>query len=159
MTVMHISPLQYGVVAGLTVYAVPQVLAATLPVGATAGTMGTLVKLVRVLLLGPTVFVLALFHRGGAPGKGFASTGLVLWFIAGFLVLAALRSIGAIPDQITAPTRVIVTLLTVLAMGALGLGVDVRALRLVGPRVAGTVCVSLLLLFGMSVGLALAIGP
>src|SRR5690606_29073597 len=45
----------YGVVAGLTVYAVPQVIAATFPVSALAGQVGTLVKLVRVLMLGPVV--------------------------------------------------------------------------------------------------------
>ena len=51
---------QYGVLAGLTVYAVPQVLAATAPVAAIAVQVGTLVKLVRVLMLGPVVLVLSL---------------------------------------------------------------------------------------------------
>ena len=55
-----ISDSQYGVVAGLTVYAVPQVLAATFPVSAIAGAMGTLVKLVRVLMLGPVALALGL---------------------------------------------------------------------------------------------------
>ena len=51
---LHLSLLQYGVLAGLTVYAVPQVLAATAPIGAVAVQLGTLVKLVRVLMLGPS---------------------------------------------------------------------------------------------------------
>jgi uncharacterized membrane protein YadS len=55
---LHLSGLQYGVLAGLTVYAVPQVLAATAPLGMVAVQMGTLVKLVRVLMLGPVVLVL-----------------------------------------------------------------------------------------------------
>ena len=46
--------------AGLTVYAVPQVLAATAPVGLVAVHVGTLVKLVRVLMLGPVVLALSL---------------------------------------------------------------------------------------------------
>jgi uncharacterized membrane protein YadS len=46
---------QYGVLAGLTVYAVPQVLAATLPIGALSNQVGTVVKLVRVLMLAPVV--------------------------------------------------------------------------------------------------------
>ena len=45
----------YGVLAGLTVYAVPQVLAATLPIGALSNQVGPVVKLVRVLMLGPVV--------------------------------------------------------------------------------------------------------
>jgi uncharacterized integral membrane protein (TIGR00698 family) len=41
---LHMSGAQYGVLAGLTVYAVPQVLAATAPLGALAVQLGTLVS-------------------------------------------------------------------------------------------------------------------
>ena len=52
--ILALSLTQYGVLAGLTVYAVPQVLAATLPIGALSNQVGTVVKLVRVLaMLGP----------------------------------------------------------------------------------------------------------
>ena len=44
---VDLSPRAYGVFAGLTVYAVPQVLAATAPVSALSVQVGTLVKLVR----------------------------------------------------------------------------------------------------------------
>ena len=60
---LGLSVTQYGVLAGLTVYAVPQVLAATLPIGALANQVGTVVKLVRVLMLGPVVLALALVTR------------------------------------------------------------------------------------------------
>jgi uncharacterized integral membrane protein (TIGR00698 family) len=53
--VLQLSLTQYGVLAGLTVYAVPQVLAATLPIGALSNQVGTVIKLVRVLMLGPVV--------------------------------------------------------------------------------------------------------
>src|SRR5581483_1913623 len=59
--ILSLSYTQYGVLAGLTVYAVPQVLAATLPIGALSNQVGTVVKLVRVLMLGPVVFGLSLF--------------------------------------------------------------------------------------------------
>ncbi|MDQ2988083.1 MAG: putative sulfate exporter family transporter, partial [Pseudomonadota bacterium] len=54
---LSFSPIQFGVFAGLTVYAVPQVLAATGSVGLSSVHIGTLVKLVRVLMLGPVVVV------------------------------------------------------------------------------------------------------
>ena len=60
---------QYGTLAGLTVYAVPQVLAATVPVGILATQVGTLVKLVRVLMLGPVVVAFSL-HRAAPAGGG-----------------------------------------------------------------------------------------
>lgn len=59
-----LSHAQYGILAGLTVYAVPQVLAATFPVSVESGQIGTLVKLARVMLLGPVVAIFALLHRG-----------------------------------------------------------------------------------------------
>jgi uncharacterized integral membrane protein (TIGR00698 family) len=45
--VLTLSLTQYGVLAGLTVYAVPQVLAATLPIGELSNQVGTVVKLVQ----------------------------------------------------------------------------------------------------------------
>ena len=51
---LGLSATQYGVLAGLTVYAVPQVLAATAPLGSLSMQAGTLVKLVRMLMLGPS---------------------------------------------------------------------------------------------------------
>src|SRR6516165_2898303 len=61
--ILQLSLTQYGVLAGLTVYAVPQVLAATLPIGALSNQVGTVVKLVRVLMLGPVVLGLSLLAR------------------------------------------------------------------------------------------------
>src|SRR5277367_5532719 len=58
--ILQLSLTQYGVLAGLTVYAVPQVLAATLPIGALSNQVGTVIKLVRVLMLGPVVLALSL---------------------------------------------------------------------------------------------------
>ena len=58
--ILMLSLVQYGILAGLTVYAVPQVLAATLPIGALSNQIGTVVKLVRVLMLGPIVLGLSL---------------------------------------------------------------------------------------------------
>ena len=65
--VLQLSLTQYGVLAGLTVYAVPQVLAATLPIGALSNQVGTVIKLVRVLMLGPVVLGLSLL--GARPAN------------------------------------------------------------------------------------------
>ncbi len=107
-----LSETQYGTLAGLTVYAVPQVLAATIPVGVVATQVGTLVKLVRVLMLGPVVIALSLLRPLIAvanPGAGQIAAKkpglgkLVPWFIIGFLALAAIRSLGLIPDAALRP--------------------------------------------------------
>ena len=147
---------QYGVLAGLTVYAVPQVLAATFPVSVLSGQVGTLVKLVRVLMLGPVVVFFALRHRrsrGPVPAAALPLSRLVPWFIVGFLVLAALRSTGVLPTEAAAPARAISGWLTILAMAALGLGVDLRAIARVGRPVMLTVTGSLGVLVALGVSL------
>lgn len=144
---------QYGVLAGLTVYAVPQVLAATLPVSTVSTQIGTLVKLVRVLMLGPVVLALSLKEGRKEAAKSLSFTRLVPWFIIGFLSLAALRSLGAIPDAVLGIVMPTATLLTVISMAALGLGVDLKVLARVGGRVTLAVTLSLLVLIGISLGL------
>jgi uncharacterized membrane protein YadS len=143
---------------------VPQVLAATAPIGPVSVQIGTFVKLVRVLLLGPVVTALSVLARRwsavGDPGGAARSKGrLVPWFILGFLALMALRSLGAIPAILFEPIGSITKALTVLAMAALGIGVDARDVARAGGPVTLTVVLSLALLTGLSVALiALGVG-
>ena len=153
---VHLSKLQYGIFAGLTVYAVPQVLAATAPVGAISVQMGTLVKLVRVLMLGPVVLILSCANRqAGADGVApkLRLSRLVPWFILGFVAMIAARSAGLVPVGVLAPVAVAANLLTVVAMAALGLCVDVRVVARAGLRVTSVVVLSLVALGGISLGL------
>ncbi|MEP6763709.1 MAG: YeiH family protein [Gemmatimonadaceae bacterium] len=162
---------QYGVLAGLTVYAVPQVLAAAFPVSLLSGQVGTLVKLVRVLMLGPVVLFFALRERGSghrdASAKprdksvkavSFGLTKFVPWFIIGFVVLASLRSVGAIPASFVEPTRAIAGWLTVAAMAALGLECDLRAIVRAGGAIVVTVVGSLAMLIVLSLALIHGLG-
>jgi uncharacterized integral membrane protein (TIGR00698 family) len=143
---------QFGVVAGLTVYAVPQVLAATLPVSDLSGQVGTLVKLTRVLMLGPIVLGLsfAMRARGVAATHRIALGRVVPWFILGFLLCAAIRATGAVPVPAVDLARLASGWLTIVAMAALGLGVDVRVLRRVGGAVTATAIGGLMILLAIS---------
>lgn len=164
---LGLSGLAFGALAGLTVYAVPQVIAAASPLGATAVQMGTLVKLVRVLMLGPVCLVLSLvaphlapqlvpegeFVVGEPAAKRFDLAHVVPWFIIGFLVLVACRSLGLVPTAAIAPIGHVAILLTVVSMAALGLGVDVRTVAKAGGRVTTAVILSLLGLGAISLAL------
>lgn len=163
--ILGLSLTQYGVLAGLTVYAVPQVLAATLPIGALSNQVGTVIKLVRVLMLGPVVLCVSLVTRRsrGQTGANHETISpnrpahdrlslheLVPWFIVGFLVLAGLRTIGVVPANALDPIRTTANILTTVAMAALGLSVDVRVIASAGTRVAAAVTLSLIVLGGFS---------
>jgi uncharacterized integral membrane protein (TIGR00698 family) len=158
---LHLSLTQYGVLAGLTVYAVPQVLAATLPIGALSNQVGTVIKLVRVLMLGPVVLGCSLLGGDLRPAhlkpnsSGPAFHEIIPWFITGFLGLLLLRSLGLVPAVALPPLTHIAALLTTVAMAGLGLGVDVRVVARTGIRVTVAVTASLIVLGILSYGLIL----
>lgn len=153
-----------GVLAGLTVYAVPQVLAAAAPAGSAAIQMGAVVKLVRVLMLGPVTLVLGLMQAkhdralNGDTASRPKLTQLVPWFIVVFLVLLGLRSAGAIPEGILAPLDGAVTAMTPMAMAGLGLMVDPKAVAKAGVRVATVAALSALMIGLMAVGAIAILG-
>nr|WP_321980291.1 putative sulfate exporter family transporter [uncultured Cohaesibacter sp.] len=148
-----IDPHRFGIFAGMTVYAVPQVLAATAPVSTISVHFGTLVKLMRVLMLGPVILVLG-FRTGRkaelaaerSTGKSLKFRQLVPWFIIGFFLMIALQSLGAIPAAVMPPIKDVTTLLTILSMAGLGLMVDVKSVFASSGRVLATGFLSILLL-------------
>ncbi len=171
---LHMTPPQFGELSGLTVYAVPQVLAAAAAGGAVAVQVGTLVKLVRVLMLGPVVLVLSMLSSrlrdepdepapavtaGDRPAPGHVALHRVVpWFILAFLALATMRTLGFVPGALLPPAAVAANVLTILSMAALGLGVDVRVVAKAGPRVTCAVVVSLVALGGLGLGLIHLLG-
>jgi uncharacterized integral membrane protein (TIGR00698 family) len=162
--ILKLSLTQYGVLAGLTVYAVPQVLAATLPIGALSNQVGTVIKLVRVLMLGPVVLGFSLLAGRLRPASSKLNRSgprlheLVPWFIIGFLIVLIARSLGFIPQAVLPAITRAAALLTTVAMAALGLGVDVRIVARTGVRVTLAVTASLVVLGVMSYGLIRLVG-
>lgn len=150
-----LSDRQYGILAGMVVYAVPQVLAATFPVSDASGQVGALVKLIRVALLGPVVALFAFLHRADPDGNPvrFSLRRYLPWFVLGFFATAILRTAGAVPADVGSDAKEISRWLTVAAMAALGLGVDVRAVRKTGPRVAAVVAGLLVMLIVLGITL------
>lgn len=160
---LDLSDYQYGVLAGLTIYSVPQVLAAAFPVSVASGQIATLVKLVRVLMLGPVVIFFTLANRAArdaATGRTprLSLAGLVPWFILGFLALAAIRSGGWIPAVVADQLKFTSHALTLVAMAALGLGVDLKSIREAGRAVILTVVASLGALILLSLALIRGLG-
>ncbi|MEO7996989.1 MAG: putative sulfate exporter family transporter, partial [Gemmatimonadaceae bacterium] len=152
-------------------FPLPQVLAAAFPVSVLSGQVGTLVKLVRVLMLGPVVLFFAL--QQGSPdsatrsGSAIASTPLswvrqlgryIPWFIVGFLALAAVRAAGWVSDEVVQMAHQTASILTIVAMASVGLGCDLRAIVRAGAGIVATVVGSLIMLTLLSLGLIHALG-
>jgi len=149
----------FGMWAGTTIHAVPQAVAAGFAFSSEAGTLATLVKLVRVACLAPMVFLLAILHtRRHAADNGSTSltiryARLVPWFVWGFLILSLANTVGLLfvllfnpmnplmgrtNEQFTVPVDALCTflanLLLTMDMAAIGLEVNLRQLIAVGGR-------------------------
>lgn len=145
---LHLTQAAGGTLAGLTVYAVPQVVAAAGPLGPMAVQAGTLVKLLRVLMLGPVVACFSLVQacrtqQGHGTARCFRLTAFLPPFILVFMGLMGARSLGLIPDAVLASAHAASRTLTLVAMAGLGLGVDLRSVLAAGPRVVAVVTLSL----------------
>lgn len=139
--------LVYGLLVGLTLQEVAQVLAAGYVPGNEAGDLATIVKLTRVSLLAPALLVLsALVNRysPGSNGSGAEPGGIrqilpslraaVPLFLFGFLAVGVLNSLGWIPAWLAGLMMRGSLLFTTAAMVGLGLGLDLAVFRRVGTR-------------------------
>src|SRR5438093_2184712 len=107
---LDLSSKAFGVWAGLAIHQTPQVVAAGFaysPAGAPyspeAGQTATIVKLARVCLLAPVVFLIGLFYARRkatkvAGPKKINYLHLFPTFVVGFLAMALLQTLGLLPD-------------------------------------------------------------
>jgi uncharacterized integral membrane protein (TIGR00698 family) len=176
------SQLEFGVWAGTSVHATPQVVATGFAYGPHAGDVATIVKLVRVLLLAPVVVGLGIWYARSKRRRQIAHvtkfaklTTLFPPFILGFVLLALANTLHLLPDFTLhleqsmfwerQDLRVVLahvvtwvsTFLLTVSMAGVGLGVDVRGLARVGLGALYIGLASAVLLAAFSFGLLMAI--
>jgi len=104
---LGLGPLIYGEWCGLAIHATPQVIAAGFAHhfdGAVAGEIATIVKLTRISLLGPTVFIIgALYARQRRKETVFVEPSLnysqlLPTFVFFFVGMAVLKTAGFLPE-------------------------------------------------------------
>lgn len=125
----------FGVVSGTAVNDLSSVVATAGLYGSGALHTAVIVKLTRTLMIVPICVALAARHpqRPGAPRRRIP----VPAFLIGFIVLAGLSGLGVIPATVSGAVSVAATYLITLALGAVGLSVDLAALRTAGLRPIG----------------------
>jgi uncharacterized integral membrane protein (TIGR00698 family) len=147
---------QYGIVAGLSVYAVAQVVAASSIVSPLSADVATLVKLTRVILLAPLVLVLRFFFKTESENTNNKDVvknilKFLPWFIIGFIILSILRSSEIINKDVGLDIRNYAKFLFVLSMVAIGLTVDLKEIAKVGPKVAITIIIIIIFMITLGV--------
>jgi uncharacterized integral membrane protein (TIGR00698 family) len=133
---LGLSPEQAGMFLGGTIHDVAQVVGAGYMMSPATGDIATLVKLLRVALLVPAVVVLAwLFRQQCArAGAGQKRMPLIPGFLAAFIVLVALNSLGFIPSLASAAMGDVSRACLVVAISALGAKTSLQKLATVGWR-------------------------
>ena len=153
----------FGLFAGTAINDTSSVVAAAATYGPEATNYAVVVKLTRTLLIIPICLGLAAIQarrdrtqqpvepnssavdaettRGDAETKtGDAARSklwiikLVPWFLVGFLIVAAANTIGLIPSSVQPALNEMSVFLITVALSAIGLSTDLRALRRAGPR-------------------------
>jgi len=121
-----------GAWMGGSIHEVGQVIVAGGIVGGVALEIAVLVKLTRVLMLGPVLVALTMRARRSQLKVSGAPAPLFTFFVIAFAVLVVLGSVLTVPTPIRSGVSFIQEFSLATAMFALGAGVDVRGLRKLG---------------------------
>jgi len=161
---LGMSQQSFGLFAGTAVNDTSSVVATATTYGAAATSHAVVVKLVRTLMIIPICLGLAaLTARKPRPATTAASTAtvpadavasapapqrqrgparmsprrvlkLVPWFLIGFVLVAAVNSVGIIPAAAHGPLQHVSVFLVAVALSAIGLSTNVAALRKAGSK-------------------------
>lgn len=158
--VLGLAPDQAGVWLGASIYEVAQVVGAATGLGEHTTAIATVAKMTRVLTLAPIVLAMAAIARHGVRRKGGDAVRAQVkmpWFVFGFLALAGVASLGVLPRPAIHEAGLVSTFLLAAALGAMGFGIDLRALHRMGARPMILAIFAWLLLSSLSLGLALLV--
>lgn len=156
---MGLSEAVFGHWAGVAVNDTSQVAATGFAFSTVAGEVATVVKLTRNLLLGPVLVGIALMQpasqAGGAPrpsGVGRVLRAVPL-FVVGFVVAAALNSLGVIPAALGGPISTLSAWLILAAIVGVGLSTRLGEMRQIGwkPFVVGLLASAVLAVIALGI--------
>jgi uncharacterized integral membrane protein (TIGR00698 family) len=138
-----IPPVAFGIWCGVAVNDTSQVVAAASAGGPIALQTATVIKFVRNAMLAPVLIGINWAWRRTRPRSVRDALALLRVstppFVLGFLALVVLNSVGLVPARLADVAGQISTWLILIALVAVGLGTDVRAVGRLGirPAIAG----------------------
>ena len=162
----------FGIWAGTAVNDTSSVVATGYAFSEAAGDFATMVKLTRTLAIIPTVITFALIQlnikrKEAAAAHGDAAAlkakfGIVKifpWFILGFLGMAIVASLFALPAQVISASKTVSKFLMVCALAAIGLNTSVSGMKKAGirPMIHGFVISALVVVVALLVEICMGI--
>lgn len=165
---LSLDPIQFGQWAGASVHDVGQVVATAQVAGTAALAAALVVKLTRVMLLAPIVFLAAMGTRRSARNQQqVLETGtkpaplppLVPLFIIGFAVMIGIRSLGILTPDMLEIGAIVQDVFLGAALFGLGSAVSIRALLSTGIRGSLVALLAWILIGALGFGAVLLISP
>lgn len=157
---LGLTDMAYGLWAGTAVNDTSSVVAAGYAFSEGAGDFATMVKLTRTLSIIPTVLIFSFINLRikrkeikDATANKVNILKLFPWFIVGFLVMAAINSLGFIPSDVSALTKDISKFLMIAALGAIGLNTSFKDMKKSGinPMIHGFIISALVVVVAITV--------
>jgi uncharacterized integral membrane protein (TIGR00698 family) len=139
---------QSGFLIGSTVHDVAQVIGAGYSISTQTGDIATIVKLLRVAMLPVVLIAIVLTIAGTKSGAG-RKIRLPL-FVVGFAVVTLINSLGLIPAPVAGAAVSLSSWLLVIAISALGVRTNMKAILELGWRHVAVVVVETLFLLAMA---------
>ena len=131
-SLLKLSAPKSGLMIGGTLQAVGQVVAAGFSVSEKVGRLATVVKMGRVLMLGPIVLLLSfLFQQDDSSQQKKVS---IPPFIVGFFIFSLLGSLNLLPTSLVENLKTLSKILLTIAMAGIGLKIKVSDLTDQGPK-------------------------
>lgn len=133
----------FGYWAGTAVNDTSQVVATGFAYSEAAGDTATVVKLIRNTLMGPLLMIIGMSYLriqgrdGGAaagPRRRLRLLQVVPLFVVGFLAMALLNTVGAIPAEMGGHLNDLGKTLILCALAGVGLSTNLAQMRRVGPK-------------------------
>ena len=128
-----------GVFLGGTIHDVAQVVGAGYMISTETGDIATYVKMLRVAMLLPVVFAIAMVLARMGAEQGAKRAPMVPAFLLGFAALVAINSLGVIPAIIGAALNDVSRWCLVAAIAALGMKTSFKDLAAAGWRPIGLI--------------------
>lgn len=164
---LSLTPGQAAIWTGASVHEVAQVVAIGGTLGGAALGVAVVVKLARVLMLAPVMAWLSVMERrraqrkaadGGAAEASISLPPIIPLFVALFIAMVIIRSLGIVPAAVVEGAGIAQTLLLGAAMFALGTGVRLSLFTRLGAKPFILAAVSTLLMLTMGLTGALLLG-
>lgn len=128
---LGLSDSQFGIFAGASVHEVAQALVTGNSIALNTGRIAVIVKMIRVLLLVPVLFSLALMAK---QATGRKSKLVIPWFALFFLLVILLNSLYSLSSTSLHVINQIDTILLTMAMTAIGIETKFSKIKHVGMK-------------------------